>query len=564
MSVRGRLSAVVIVLAMGFGHAGCSDDDASGAVCGNGIVEAGEDCDDGNNLNGDGCSGSCMDESTSECGNGTVETGEECDDGNTTNGDGCSATCQDESTPECGNGTVETGEDCDDGNTTNGDGCSATCQDESTPECGNGTVETGEDCDDGNTTDGDGCSATCQDESTPECGNGTVETGEDCDDGNSDNTDACPDGTGGTCLDATCGDGFVHTGTEGCDDGNLTDGDGCSATCELENCGNGTVETGEDCDDGNDDNTDACPDGTGGTCLDAVCGDGFIWDGHEECDDGNLTDGDGCSTTCISEICGDGTLQGGEACDDGNLTDGDGCESDCTVTICGDPADCGDVNSFICDVNTQTCQATQCTPAAGNCGTGCTGVTACCFEEETGTGLGACFELCDPYDFACPTGLDCTNVNSNQGAGFCQQPGPAAMGAVCTASSVGTGCVAGSTCLNDGANDACFEVCDFFGSTPSCTDAASSCHVGGYCDTAEAVNAANIGELCTGTPAAWDPCHAKGDGFAGICVNPGSGLECVELCQIWSLSGTITTCTTGTCHDDLASTYFGGDIGLCH
>jgi cysteine-rich repeat protein len=67
------------------------------------------------------------------CGNGVVETGEQCDDGNTTSGDGCSATCQLEGcdtchAPVCGNGIVETGELCDDGNTTAGDGCSPTCQ----------------------------------------------------------------------------------------------------------------------------------------------------------------------------------------------------------------------------------------------------------------------------------------------------------------------------------------------------------------------------------------------------------------------------------------------------
>ncbi len=562
MSVRMRFSAVLFVFALGLGHAGCSDDDASGAVCGNGILEAGEECDDGNNLNGDGCSGSCAQEIATGCGNNVVEAGEQCDDGNTNDGDGCSSTCQDESAAVCGNGTVETGEDCDDGNTTSGDGCSSTCQDESAAMCGNGTVETGEDCDDGNTTSGDGCSATCQDETAAVCGNGTVETGEDCDDGNNDNSDSCPDGVGGTCLNAACGDGFVHAGTEGCDDGNTTAGDGCSATCDAEGCGNGTVESGEQCDDGNADNTDACPDGAGGTCLDAVCGDGFLWAGQEECDDGNLTDGDGCSATCVSEVCGDSVLQGGEACDDGNLIDGDGCESDCTITTCGDPADCGDVNAFICDVNTQTCQAGQCTPAASSCGTGCTGATACCIEEEAGTGLGACFELCDPYDFACPTGQECTNVNSNQGAGLCQQPGTEAVGAACAASTVNTDCVTGSACLYDGSSNVCFEVCDFFG-TPTCTDAASSCHMGGYCDTAEAVNAANIGQACSGATA-WDPCHAKSDGFAGVCLDPGTGLECYELCQIWSLSGTVTVCTTGNCNDALTGTAFEGDIGLCY
>ena len=49
------------------------------------------------------------------CGNNTVESGEQCDDGNTANGDGCSSTCQTEAAPVCGdaacNGT-ETVESC--------------------------------------------------------------------------------------------------------------------------------------------------------------------------------------------------------------------------------------------------------------------------------------------------------------------------------------------------------------------------------------------------------------------------------------------------------------------
>lgn len=71
---------------------------------------------------------------TAVCGNGTVETGEECDDGNTANGDGCSATCTEEGaqqvTPVCGNGALESGEECDDGNTTDGDGCDSNCETE--------------------------------------------------------------------------------------------------------------------------------------------------------------------------------------------------------------------------------------------------------------------------------------------------------------------------------------------------------------------------------------------------------------------------------------------------
>jgi len=560
MSVRVRFSAVLFVFALGFGHAGCSDDDASGAVCGNGILEAGEECDDGNNLNGDGCSGYCDQEIATGCGNSVVEAGEQCDDGNTNDGDGCSSTCQNESAAVCGNGSVETGEQCDDGNTTSGDGCSATCQDETAAVCGNGTVEAGEQCDDGNTNAGDGCNTNCQDEA---CGNGVLDAGEQCDDGNGDNTDNCPDGVGGTCLSAACGDGHIYAGIEGCDDGNTIAGDGCSATCEAENCGNGTVEGAEQCDDGNSDNTDACPDGVGGTCQDAACGDGFLWAGHEECDDANLVDGDGCTSTCTAEVCGDGVLQGAEECDDGNVVDGDGCESNCTATVCGDPVDCGNANSFVCDVDTETCQASQCTYDPNNCGTGCTGTDPCCLEQTTGSNVGACYEICDPYDTPCPTGLVCSNMFYNQGAGSCLQPGTATLGAACTRSAVSSGCAPGNTCLNDGANDVCYQECDFFG-TPACTAAGSSCFPFGYCDAAPTINAATFGQVCAGA-AAGDPCHPNGDGYLGLCFDSGSGtFECYQLCQVWSRSGSVTACTTGACNDAFPGTGYEGDVGLCY
>jgi cysteine-rich repeat protein len=62
-----------------------------------------------------------------------------------------------------------------------------------------------------------------------------------------------------------------------------------------------------------------------------VCGDGAIGPG-EECDDGGTTDGDGCSATCQREFsCGDGTVDAGEQCDDGGTTDGDGCSATCQI-----------------------------------------------------------------------------------------------------------------------------------------------------------------------------------------------------------------------------------------
>lgn len=125
-------------------------------VCGNGQLELGETCDDGNTASGDGCSDSCIREP--RCGDRVLDPGEDCDDGNTVDGDGCSATCARE--PRCGDGFVDAGEDCDDGNTNEGDACSSTCT--RLTECGNGVVEFGEQCDNGNTANGDCCSAECR------------------------------------------------------------------------------------------------------------------------------------------------------------------------------------------------------------------------------------------------------------------------------------------------------------------------------------------------------------------------------------------------------------------
>jgi len=102
------------------------------------------------------------------CGNGKLETGERCDDGNKKNGDGCSSLCLIEpSGPFCGNRIINLGETCDDGNKVSGDGCSSSCKIEiPTAICGNKIKEVSEDCDDGNIISGDGCSSSCKMEFT--------------------------------------------------------------------------------------------------------------------------------------------------------------------------------------------------------------------------------------------------------------------------------------------------------------------------------------------------------------------------------------------------------------
>ena len=61
--------------------------------CGDASTATGgaEECDDGNNIDSDGCLGNCT---LAACGDGVVYPGvESCDDGNKVSGDGCSASC---------------------------------------------------------------------------------------------------------------------------------------------------------------------------------------------------------------------------------------------------------------------------------------------------------------------------------------------------------------------------------------------------------------------------------------------------------------------------------------
>lgn len=197
--------------------------------CRNGILEPGEECDDGNRENNDDCPNDCK---LAVCGDSVLEGLEQCDDGNTEAGDGCGPTCTYEK--RCGNGAVESGEQCDDGNLINGDGCSVGCRilsgwsctgspSQCAQSCGNGTVEPsiGEKCDDQNNQDGDGCSRVC-----------TVEKGWAC---TLDEPSRCHCiTTAKKCGLTQCGNDILNPGEE-CDSGILNGmpNDACNANCSL-------------------------------------------------------------------------------------------------------------------------------------------------------------------------------------------------------------------------------------------------------------------------------------------------------------------------------------------
>ena len=162
-------------------------------VCGDGLIQAGvEECDDGDankpTPDGEGgCSTKC--EVLAVCGDGVLDPEEDCDDGNTDDDDACPSTCQ---LPYCGDGVLDDGEGCDDGNADDTDACPSNCQ---PAECGDGFVHAGvEECDDGNADNSDACLNVCL---LASCGDGVLQVDvEECDDGN----DVPDDGCNAACI----------------------------------------------------------------------------------------------------------------------------------------------------------------------------------------------------------------------------------------------------------------------------------------------------------------------------------------------------------------------------
>jgi cysteine-rich repeat protein len=93
--------------------------------CGDGITAGEEECDDGNDVNGDGCDNNCT---PSACGNGEIDPATEtCDDG-IANSDTAPDACREDCTAAgCGDGILTAPEQCDDANTDDGDECGNDC-----------------------------------------------------------------------------------------------------------------------------------------------------------------------------------------------------------------------------------------------------------------------------------------------------------------------------------------------------------------------------------------------------------------------------------------------------
>ncbi len=233
------------------------------AVCGNSIVDFGEDCDDGNTADGDCCSSLCLYELLgSPCGD---QTDAPCDHPDTCDGAGaCLDNLEPDATP-CEDGQFCTvGQICLSGSCQGG---TDPCTNPELPHCDEQSDQCvecliNEHCEDGVFCDG-----------AEQCVNGTCETdGDPCDDGVACTDDSCNEATN-TCTnaanDANCDDGLFCNGPETCNalSGCQTGAEPCTEptpVCdEVNDVCLAECFTNDDCDDGN-----VC---TWGTCQGGEC-----------------------------------------------------------------------------------------------------------------------------------------------------------------------------------------------------------------------------------------------------------------------------------------------------
>jgi cysteine-rich repeat protein len=525
-------------------------------ICGNGIVQGNEECDDGNTAAGDGCSPTCQIESCHSCsGQPSVCTAladsTACDDhsacttNDTCTGGICSGTattctasdqCHDAGTCDpltgaCSNPAKLDGTGCDDGNgCTQGDGCQAGA-------CVAGTaVALGTPCDaDNNPATPDQCdgSGTCVPVSLP-CNGGTLtppfmqcpavgadgscgvllvlnpggvisvfndpsqgpfDASEDTLIGIQNNSNATVtsiplssplpifafegDGLCGGYIPGPAGCPFGPTGYEGPGVSFSVDSPfsgvvnfalgippGCSRYFSLEEpvsgaiinnvCGNGVVDSGEQCDDGTRNGTPAsccsstcqfqpnstgCDDGNActqndhcdasGNCLggssapiNTSCDDGVFCNGADTCDGAG-----GCAIHGINPCLGTQCNTCQEATRSCADPSGTSCEADnnlCTVDVCDGAGSCVLSSAVSCSDDGDACNGPEtCNPATGMCASGPPAPlgTSCndgvfCNGADTCDGSGGCNgHSGDP----CVHGEDC-NRHCNEAAATCFDP----------------------------------------------------------------------------------------------------------------------------------------------
>jgi uncharacterized delta-60 repeat protein len=204
-----------------------------------------------------------------------------------------------------------------------------------------------------------------------------------------------------------------------------------------------------------------------GECVESRCGDGILDPRQEQCDDGNQIQTDACLNTCRTATCGDG-----HTCRDSSCMDTEGGVESCD-TANENCANCSCASGY---ENSATPTATDCIDidecANVDCGPG--GVCSHAAGETTPNEY-TCTECAPGYEAlndgvntACTDIDECADANCGPG-GVCIH----AAGETTPNKYTCTECSPGYAALNDGVNTACTDI-------DECADA--NCGPGGTCD----------------------------------------------------------------------------------
>ncbi len=235
------------------------------------------------------------------------------------------------------------------------------------------------------------------------------------------------------------------------------------------------------------------------------------------------------------------------------------------IVNCNTASDCN--NAEVCDVTSAQCVGSQCNPALTQ-PAGCVGTDPICIEQLETSGYGACYEACDPYDQACPGGLECRTNTYGQWFGVCQNPGTGTKGQPCSPAgldangwTISSGCVAGHVCLEDGNMQKCYQTCDFFNFGGASCPGAEVCQLGGFClpPTNDGFENVALEAPCNGATGG-EYCGLNGDGYTGSCQDLGDGLGMV--CHAFCSADPCPGSTHTECYDVFGPP-FTGDVGAC-
>ena len=229
-----------------------------------------------------------------------------------------------------------------------------------------------------------------------------------------------------------CGNGVVEAG-ETCDDGNTAAGDCCSPTCTYDAPGTACTSDGNVC------TNDVC--NGAGACLHpnntASCDDGLFCNGADTCSGGTCmhtgnpcAGGPDCAATCneAADNCFD---PAGTGCtSDGNVCTNDQCNGTGACAHPNNTAPCDD--GLFCN-GTDTCSAGACTHTGNPCAGGPDCADTCNEAADN------CF---DPAGTGCTADSDPCTLDQCNGSGACAHP-PGNDGAAC---SDGDDCTSGEIC----------------------------------------------------------------------------------------------------------------------